>query len=353
MTARLNPRSDRSLEVAFKASRGTVSGVQASFDSAGRAVAVLQSDTRPGVVVVTAEVKRGDTIEASRSIDVTFGTVAAGSVVRLFVIKSVVAADGASLTEVRAEVNPGLANRSVTIETTNGSFSATDPNLRSVSLTASDAGIARTILYAPQTVGSALVTATAGGFSAAETVTFGVAPPDALALKVSPLSLPASDTDLATIVATLSRLVGKVTLNTTVEFSAFNEHSGAAFGSFTDVRRSNADEQATAAFVAGSSAPLGPAIIRARVPGTTLSEEVRIVISAPVVVLAAPVSGRAPAARSWVSEVGARGWLPREGLERSPCVSRSSAVGQSRTNGNGRSRIRRGSTPPRNCSGVA
>jgi len=281
VTATLNPRSDQSLTVAFQASRGTVSVPQTSFDSAGRAVAVLQSDTRPGVIVVTAEVKRGETIVASRSINITFDTVAAGNVVRLSVVTSVLPADGASNTEVRAELNPGVASREVTFTTTDGSFSVGEPAVQSIPRTASEDGIARAILYAPQAVGSALVTATAGGFSAAATVTFAVAPPDALALKVSPLSLPQSDAESAAIVATLSRTSGKVTVNTAVEFSAFNDDSGDAFGSFADVLRSNASEQATAEFIPGSSAPLGPATIRARVPGTTLRKEVKIVITPP------------------------------------------------------------------------
>ncbi len=279
LIVQLNPRADRVLQVAFKATRGTLTSSQVSVDSAGRAVAVLQSDTRPGSVVVTADIKRGEVIEASRSINVTFDTVASGSVIRIFISNSTLPADGASQVQLRAELNQGVTNRAVTFQTTSGSFSAQDENLRSTSVTAADDGVARALLHAPRALGSALVTATAGGFSATETMTFLPALPDALALRVSPLQLDASDTSSASITATLSRTVGRVTVNTVVDFSAVEDATGGPFGTFVNVRRSNTDEQATAEFIAGSGASPGLATITARVPGTALSRQVKIQIN--------------------------------------------------------------------------
>jgi hypothetical protein len=281
IVAQVNARSDSDLQVTFSATKGRVTSSQSAADSTGRVVAVLQSDTTPGMVVVSAEVKRGGTVLASRSTDVEFQVVGPGTVVRLFVSDTAVPADGASFAQVRAELNSGLTNRAVTFETTNGSFSAQDPSLRTLPLTAGEDGMARTLLYAPLEAGSGLVTAVAGGFSAAATVTFGPALPDAMALKVSPLALTASDTEFAAITAALSRSVGKVTVNTRVEFSAANDASGVAFGNFVNVRRSNSEQEASAEFIAGSGAPEGLATITAHVPGTALTEKVKIQIAPP------------------------------------------------------------------------
>jgi hypothetical protein len=285
ITARVDPATRRDLKFSFSKSEGGTLSVPASQvrgpDANGEISVFLTSDTTPRTVLVTAEAKDGDTIVASRSVAVTFEAATPSSVIRLTVSSSQVEADAVSSVQLRAEVNPALTNRMVTFRTTSGSFEqGASPPVRELANRPTGAdGVAIAQLYASGEVGTAVVTASAGGFSDSQTVTFTPAAPDFITLRATPLTVSrALETNSTTLTATLSRSVGTMTPNARVEFSAVNDESGTSFGRFEEVTRST-DGQVTAKFVPGTAAPLGLATITARVPGTNVSAQVKITIT--------------------------------------------------------------------------
>ena len=279
LVAKVSAQIDRDLVVAFTASAGTVVANGTSPDANGEVSATLRSTTVPQSVLVTATISRGAVVQASRTIPVTFGPVETSTLVRLALSNPVLEADGASTIQVRVEINPSISPRTVKFETTAGSFAATTNTLVRDNVPTSADGVATLLLYAPQQLGSALVTVTAGGFSASDTVTFVRALPEAITLGATPLALPRSETQFTTVTAALTRALGKVTQGTRVDFSITNDDSGQSFGRFQRIEGTNADGTATAQFVPGTTAPLGLATIRARVADNGLSATVKITIT--------------------------------------------------------------------------
>jgi hypothetical protein len=279
--AHVDPKTARVFKIFFKTVGGTLPTGAADGrgpDTNGDVTILLTSDPTPKTAVVTADVKEGDTIVASRSVSVTFEAVAPTSVIRLIATPSTqLDADGASSLTLRAEVNPGLAVKTVTFKTSDGTFergkSVTE--LRDVA-TGAD-GVAHAQLYAPKTIGSALVTALAGNFSATQTITFAAAAPSHITLEADPLQQSrAMEDNVIRLTAHLSRATGAVTTGTRVDFSIANDASGMSFGRFQSVKPSNTDEQATAQFVPGVAAPLGLATITARVLDTNLTASIKV-----------------------------------------------------------------------------
>jgi hypothetical protein len=167
----------------------------------------------------------------------------------------------------------------VLFKTTNGSF-VRGANTQETTQTAGADGVAVVPLYASSSLGSAVVTVIAAGFSATQTVNFVPAAPDFITLRATPLEVSkANETNATTVNATLSRSIGTVTANTRVDFSIANDASGESFGRFEAITRSNADGEVTAQFVPGTAAPLGLATITARVPETSLVARVKINIA--------------------------------------------------------------------------
>ena len=266
--ARISTSANRDLTISFSTSGGTLSSTAARGpDGNGEASVFLTSDSTPKTVSVTAEVKEGATLLVSRSVPVTFELAAPESVLRLTVSSSQLEADGVSSLELRAESNPAGPGRTVSFSTTDGSFvrGATPPALDKNNVATGADGVARAQLFAPIAAGTALVTATANGFSASQTISFVPARPDFITLTAEPLATRASEINSIALVAVLSRPVGAVSRNTRVEFEAVNDDSGQSFGRFQNVTRSNDMERATAQFVPGALAPVGLATITARV----------------------------------------------------------------------------------------
>lgn len=281
ITARVTPVHDRAVKIFFSNAGGTLSGNTTEGrapDSNGEVIVFLRSEITPKTAVVTAEARSGTDVIASRSVSVTFGAASPDSVIRLIASPTEIVADGVASVQLRAEVNPALPNRAVTFKTTNGTFSPTaeQPLTELKDLPTGSDGVAVAQLYGVTGVGTALVTATAGGYSATQTVTFTRALPDFMTLEASPLSIRALETSTVAINATLSRAIGKVTPNTRVDFVATNDDSGVSFGRFQNVTRSTATGEVTAQFVPGASAPLGLATITARVPDNGVTARVKI-----------------------------------------------------------------------------
>ena len=282
ITARVTPVHDKAVRVFFSNSGGTLSGTTAEGrtpDSNGEVVVFLKSEITPKTVTVTAEAKSGTDVVASRTVSVTFDTAAADSVIKLTASPSQIEADGVASIQLRADVNPALTDRAVTFKTTNGSFTpdaATPVTELRDQATGSD-GVAVAQLFGVTGVGTALVTATAAGYSATQTVSFTRALPDFMSLQATPLAISRADeTVTVTMSATLSRAVGTVTPNTRVDFVAVNDASGVEFGRFENVTRSTATGGVTAQFVPGVAAPLGPATVTARVPDNGVTARVKI-----------------------------------------------------------------------------
>lgn len=267
VTARITTAANRVLTVSFTSSAGMLSSSSAlGVDSNGEASVFLTSDAAPKTATVTAEVKEGAALLASRSVTITFGAAAPDSIIRLSVSAAQVEADGVSSVLVRAEANPAGSARSVSFKTTNGSFARGAAVLEEKDVATGSDGVALAQLFAPVAAGTALVTVTSGGFSASQTVSFVPALPDFMSLSAEPLEVSrAMETNVVALEAMLSRSVGTVSKNTRIDFSAANDATNESFGRFQKVTRSNESESVTAEFVPGTAAPLGLATITARV----------------------------------------------------------------------------------------
>jgi hypothetical protein len=271
ITARISTVANRDVTISFTTSAGTLSSTSAQGpDSNGEVSVFLTSDSSPKTASVTAEVKEGTTVLASRSVTITFDLAAPDSIIKLSVSAGQIEADGVSSVLVRADANPAGAARTVSFKTTLGSFvrDAAAAVLEQSNVATGADGVALAQLFAPITAGTALITVTAGGFSASQTVSFVPALPDFIALSATPLEISrALETNTIDVQARLSRAIGTVTKNTRIDFSAVNDATGEAFGRFQDVQRSNDDETASAEFVPGTAAPTGLATITAAVAG--------------------------------------------------------------------------------------
>jgi hypothetical protein len=283
ITARITTSTTRTLTITFSTSGGQLSSTAPqSPDANGEASVFLTSEASPKAVSVTADVKEGANVLASRSVAVAFDIAPANTVLNLTTSSSQVDADGASSVTLRADANPAISpgNRSVTFKTTIGSFERDKtPEVTQVTVNTASDGVAIAQLYAARTAGTALVTATSGGFSASQTITFAIAAPDFVSLGATPLSGRALETTVIDLVATLSRAIGKVTPNTRVDFTVANDASGNSFGRFQNIGRSKEDETVAAEFVPGAAAPIGLATITARVPGTSVTASVKVDIT--------------------------------------------------------------------------
>jgi adhesin/invasin len=278
ITVTVKPTSNRGRALNFTSSGGTLSVKDTDTrapDASGQVVVFLISEATPKTVLVTANAKEGTDVVASRSVSVTFEQASAASIIRLVASANQVDADGLSSVQLRAEVNPALTNRNVIFTTTAGSFTQGGTTQTSPSVSTGSDGVAIAQLYAT-TVGTAVVTATAAGFSASQTITFTPALPDFISLSAKPLSLVRSETNGIQLVAQLSRSIGNVTKDTRVDFTAVNATSGVPFGRFQEVKRTSETGEASATFVPGATAPDGLARITARVPGTNVSAVVTV-----------------------------------------------------------------------------
>jgi len=268
ITARITPVANRVLTISFSNAGGQLSSTAARTpDGNGEASVFLTSESVPKTATVTADVKEGTEVLVSRTVTVTFEPATPDSVLRLIASATEIEADGVSSVQLRAESNPAGATRSVSFTTTLGSFTlgANPPQLTQDNVATAADGVARVQLFASSTPGTALVTATANGFSASQTISFKPALPDFITLSATPLAISrASESNTIDLTAVLSRAIGVVSGNTRVDFSIANDASGRSFGRFQSISR-DASGTVTAQFVPGTEAPLGLATITARV----------------------------------------------------------------------------------------
>ena len=291
VVAEIDPRSqERYRDITFSTTlgsfpAGTSSGARtivAAADADGRAVVVLRSAAQPGTATVTAEVRDGESVKATRSVDVPFEAVAVSSVVVLELGATSAPADGATVTNAVARVAAALPSeqRTVTFSTTAGTLAVSGSTTAQVRAGTDD--LASVGLVSPRTTASAVVTASVNNLTARRTVEFTHAYPDDVSLAVQgSFRLTASFSTKATLRAELSRDVGSVTRGTEVRFTAVDDSTGQTFGFWSAETASDVNGLATAEFTPGNTSERGEATIRVSVPGTSLSATVKVEIVSP------------------------------------------------------------------------
>jgi hypothetical protein len=291
VVAEIDPRSqERYRDITFSTTlgsfpAGTSSGARtivAAADANGRAVVVLRSAAQPGTATVTAEVRDGESVKATRSVEVPFEAVAVSSVVVLELGATSAPADGATVTNAVARVAAALPSeqRTVTFSTTAGTLAVSGSTTAQVRAGTDD--VASVGLVSPRTTASAVVTASVNNLTARRTVEFTHAYPDDVSLAVQgSFRLTASFSTKATLRAELSRDVGSVTRGTEVRFTAVDDSTGQTFGFWSAETASDLNGLATAEFTPGNTTERGEATIRVSVPGTSLSATVKVEIVSP------------------------------------------------------------------------
>jgi hypothetical protein len=288
VVAEIDPRSEeRYRDITFSTTLGSFPAgtstsartIVATADSSGRAVVVLRSAAQPGTATVTAEVRDGDSVKASRSVEVPFEPVAVSSVVVLELGAAEAPADGATVTNAVARVASALPSeqRNVSFTTTAGTLGAAGATSAQVRAGTDDLAVIGVV--SPRTVATAVVTASVNNLTARRTLEFTHAYPDGISLAVlGSFRLTASFSTKASLRAELVRDSGSVTRGTEVRFTATDDSTGNEFGFWSAISPSDASGVATAEFTPGNTAERGEATIRASVPGTGLAATVKVEI---------------------------------------------------------------------------
>lgn len=288
IVAQIDPRSDeRFRDISFHTTLGRfpagtspgATSIVATANSEGRATVTLQSAAQVGTATVTAEIREGDAVKVAREIQIPFERVPASEVIVIQVGSFEAPADGSSITEVLARIDPAVPpeQRTVTFTTTLGSLGS--PNVTSRQVLADSTNEARVGLVSPRELGTAIVTATLNNLAARASVTFTPALPDSMSLRVSgSFKLTATFSTRVSLTAELFRSSGTVTRGTEVDFEAVDDSSGQGFGYFSGVAPSDATGTVTADFTPGNTGERGEATITARVRGTNVRASVKVEI---------------------------------------------------------------------------
>jgi hypothetical protein len=292
VVAELDPRTlDRFRDVSFSTTLGSFVGgtsardttIVVAADSSGRATATLRSSTSAGTAVVTAEIREGDTVKVSRTVEVPFEAVPASNVLSINLDATEAPADGASVTSVVARIASSVvaSERTVTFSTTLGSLGSA--NIRSVDVRASTDDLAIVGLISPREVGVALVTATLNSVSVRAPIEFVPAGPDSAALSVTgTFRIAAAFSTKVLLRLELFRDTGVVTRGTEAIFTATDNSSGREFGVFNTVTPSDASGVITAEFTPGNTLERGEATIRAKVRGSNVAAQVTVEVVDPL-----------------------------------------------------------------------
>lgn len=292
VVAEVDPRTEeRFRDITFTTTLGSFPGgtstgartIVAAADANGRATVVLRSAAQVGTATVTAEIRDGDRVKASQSVEVPFEAVAVSNVVTIDLSAASAPADGAWVTNVVARVANALPSeqRTVTFSTTAGTLGG--PTSTTAQVRAGSDDLAAVGLVSPRTTGLATITASVNNLTARRTIEFTPALPDDVTLTmVGSFRLPASFATKAVLRAVLVRDTGTVTKGTEAVFTATDDSSGQTFGYWSGERQTDANGQVTAEFTPGTTSERGEATIRVTVPGTRLSAAVKVeVVAAP------------------------------------------------------------------------
>ena len=291
IVAEIDPRSDeRFRDIGFHTTQGSfpagtsarATSIVVTANSEGRAIATLQAGAQVGVATVTAEIRDGDAVKVSRTLDIPFETVPPSDVIVLNVGSTEAPADGASVTDVVARIASDVpsAQRLITFTTTLGTLGgASATSLQARADTSNEAHVG---LVSPRDTGTAVVTATLNGLAARGSVVFSRALPDSMSLSIlGSFKISASFSSKIVLLADLYRDTGTVTRGTEVEFSATDDSTGRSFGHFSGVTPSDAQGKVSADFTPGNTGERGEATLTARVRGANVRSSVRVEIVDP------------------------------------------------------------------------
>lgn len=248
---------------------GTPSSIQVTVDANGRARAVLRSSLALGTSFVTVQVL-GATV-AAQTLSVNFVAPDPNTILRFVSVPANLPADGTRATAIVVAVAPGLPGgtaRAVTLTTSLGSFSPTTTQA-TTTVTPSPADNTGTVLlYSPQTVGLATLSAQVGDIQRTALISFDRASPTAIRVDLDKLQVP-NTADAAgnlTVTAFLGRANGQVSLDTRVIFEALV--AGASVGRFVSQDPlSDANGQVTAVFSPAGTTPPGTVTLSVRDEG--------------------------------------------------------------------------------------
>jgi hypothetical protein len=291
ITAQISPQANENYrDVIFTTTLGTFRAaspdhpdrIVVTANSAGIAVAALQSSPQTGTAVVTVEIRDEDTVKIARTVQVSFEPLESSDVIQIQAESSTAPADGASVTNILAKVSDQmpLQQRQITFTTTAGSFGGPIPS--TATRTANTDSLALAGLISSRQEETALVSATVNNQTSYTQVTFQRALPDSATMSVfGSLQLKATFATKINLEVELFRDVGEVTPGTEVVFRCFDESTGNMFGFFSGVTPSDDRGFVSAQFTPGNTTERGEATIRARVAGTDVLARVRIEIIDP------------------------------------------------------------------------
>jgi hypothetical protein len=282
--------AERFRDIAFKTTLGrfpagtssSATTILVAANDDGRATVTLQSAASAGVATVTAEIRDGDAVKVSREITVAFDAVPASQVITLDAGRFEAPADGASVTELVARIDPDVppAQRVVSFTTTLGGLGS--PNVTTAQVVANSTNEARIGLISPRDTGTATVTASINGLAVRGNVVFTDALPDRMSVRVlGAFRVAASFATKVTLSASLFRDTGTVSRGTDVTFETVDDSSGHAFGFFSAVTPSDVSGNVAAEFTPGNTVERGVATITARVRGSNVTSSVKIEVVDP------------------------------------------------------------------------
>ncbi|MGH8462460.1 MAG: beta strand repeat-containing protein [Stenotrophobium sp.] len=269
------------------ANKGNTSGGQfattlVTTDSNGRASTTYQAGPTQGTDVLEASLAGGQ--NSTTSLSVAPGSVSQIGSVTLTLGAATAAADGSTQTAVNATVNGSgntpLTGVTVSFSTSAGQLKSGSTNGVTVTAVTNSNGVAQVFQISPKQAGTGTITASTGGFSASQSITFVSSTVAHVTVNVSPATVAPNGT--ASITAQLTDTNGNIVANHTVQFSApSGQFSG---GGTLLTATTNANGVATANYTAPAS---GTTSI------TATAEPENIFGSAPVTVsaTAVPVTG--------------------------------------------------------------
>jgi hypothetical protein len=267
-------------KVDFTTTRGTFfpSGVTATVlpNDSGIARVQLRSSVDAGTAIVTATAAG-----ITRTISLQFRPKLSRGVLALASDASVPVADGASIVNLRVDVDTLVRPvPKVDLTTTLGSFLGAS-SLGAVSLTPNDSGIVRVQLKAPADSGTAIVSASSAGVTRTIQVPFAKASAQSIQVTTDGFVLKPGLANSTTVTATLFRSIGAPSPGSVVTFFA---DTGVArdgtFGQFSSRTVTTSTSVATSRFTVGQTTYAGVVTIWAVSSrnGISVSDTARVTV---------------------------------------------------------------------------
>jgi len=243
-----NPVSGQQVNFGFvsggNASVGQFASASAITDTNGRASTTYRAGSTLGTDKLQASLAGG--AHGTANITVTSTALTVGSLT-FTVGSSSIVADGTTADALTATVTDSsgkpIPNASVSFNTTAGALAAS-------SVTTDSTGVAQTLLTSPTQVGNATVTASTGGFSKTQSISFTAGTATTATVTASPTSMgPGGSTSVQVVVTDVNH---NPVPGQQVNFSATTNNSGGQFSSSSAT--TDANGRATTTYTAGRSA---------------------------------------------------------------------------------------------------